>query len=77
MKRIKARLIQSGLMSFILCTLMTCWVTFINLGLTDAFIGHWANAFLLAWPIAYLIAFLSGPHVASLTERLMADTRQS
>lgn len=77
MHRLKARLLQSGIMSFILCALMTCWVTFINLGMTNAFIGHWANAFLLAWPVAYLIAFLSGPFVARLTERILAGSRQA
>ncbi|WP_432698408.1 DUF2798 domain-containing protein [Marinobacterium sp. YM272] len=77
MQRLKARLLQSGMMSFILCTLMTCWVTFINLGLTDAFVGNWLNAFLLAWPIAYLIAFLAGPFVASLTNRLLAGSQQN
>ncbi|TCK08277.1 DUF2798 domain-containing protein [Marinobacterium mangrovicola] len=76
MYHLKARLLQSGIMSFILCTLMTCWVTFINLGLTDAFIGRWMNAFLLAWPIAYAIAFAAGPFVARLTARLLADSRQ-
>lgn len=75
MKHFKARLLHSGLMSFILSVLMTCWVTFINLGLSSAFLSSWANAFLLAWPAAYLIAFLSGPHIANLTERLLAGSR--
>jgi len=66
----KTRLIAALLMSFSLCLLMTGWVTFINLGLTDRFLAHWMTAFRLAWPPAALIAFLLGPMVQKATSYL-------
>lgn len=51
------RLILSLLMSSILSLLMTGWVTFINVGLNQTLISRWVYAFLLAWPLAFIIPF--------------------
>ena len=67
---LRSRIIQSALMSLALSLLMTCWVTFINLGLSDQFIFKWGKAFLLAWPAAFTIAFTMGPLVMKLTQRI-------
>ncbi len=71
----KIRLIQSTLMSLLLCILMTGWVTWLNLGLSSQFMGLWGRAFALAWPAAFLISFTLGPLVARLSHRL-AQPRQ-
>ncbi|WP_269581408.1 DUF2798 domain-containing protein [Roseibium sp. Sym1] len=63
----KSRLIATVLMSFGLSLMMSCWVTFINLGLTEAFLGQWMAAFRLAWPAAAVLAFLLGPPVNRAT----------
>ncbi|WP_430461861.1 DUF2798 domain-containing protein [Thalassolituus sp. LLYu03] len=59
----KQRLAFTLMMSFVLSVLMTCWVTFINLGFTDEFFMRWGKAFVLAWPAAFVIAFLFGPRI--------------
>lgn len=59
----KQRLAFTLMMSFVLSVLMTCWVTFINLGFTDEFFFRWAKAFVLAWPAAAIIAFIFGPRI--------------
>lgn len=64
------RLIQSGLTSILMVTFVTAWVTFLNLGFTELYFRQWGKAFLLAWPVAYLIAFLVGPRVAKITQRI-------
>ncbi|MGS4885558.1 DUF2798 domain-containing protein [Roseibium sp. MB-4] len=61
------RLISTALMSFFLSFLMSCWVTLINLGWSDAFLGQWMSAFRLAWPAAAVIAFCFGPFVQNAT----------
>jgi len=63
----KSRLIATLLMSFGLSLLMSCWVTFLNLGLSKAFLSQWMAAFRLAWPAAAIIAFLLGPPVQKAT----------
>ncbi|WP_422376894.1 DUF2798 domain-containing protein [Roseibium sp.] len=68
---LKTRLIAALLMSFSLSLLMSCWVTFINLGLTEAFVAQWMKAFQLAWPAAALIAFFLGPAVQKATAFLV------
>ncbi|MEM5582251.1 MULTISPECIES: DUF2798 domain-containing protein [unclassified Roseibium] len=70
----KSRLIATLLMSFGLSLLMSCWVTFLNLGLTDVFFEKWMDAFRLAWPAAAVIAFLLGPPVQKATAFLTSRT---
>jgi len=68
----KLRLVHSALMSFVLCLLMTCWVTFINLGTSTSFIAHWLTAFSLSWPAAFVTAFFTGPFILRLAQQLIA-----
>ncbi|WP_428649945.1 DUF2798 domain-containing protein [Roseibium sp.] len=68
----KHRLITTALMSLGLSLLMSCWVTFLNLGWSDAFFGQWMAAFRLAWPPAAVIAFVLGPPVQKATVFLAA-----
>jgi len=63
----KSRLIATVLMSFGLSFLMSCWVTYLNLGLTEVFFSRWMTAFQLAWPAAAVIAFFLGPPVQKAT----------
>jgi len=63
----KSRLIATILMSFGLSLLMSGWVTFLNLGLTDGYFSRWMAAFQLAWPAAAVIAFFLGPPVQKAT----------
>jgi len=66
----KQRLIYAFLMSLLLSGLMSCWVTWLNLGLSEYFLNHWLNAFIAAWPVAAAIAFFSGPEVHKISMKL-------
>lgn len=68
--KLKQRLVFTVLMSFILSAVMTGWVTFINLGLTNGFGGQWIRAFVIAWPAAGLISFIFTPWLQDLSYRL-------
>ncbi|WP_441003813.1 DUF2798 domain-containing protein [Pseudocolwellia agarivorans] len=68
------RLVFSLLMSFVLCFLMTVWITFINLGAVEGFFMSWARAFLFAWPVAWLISFSFGPKIAAIAQKLCKQT---
>ncbi|MEC4720107.1 DUF2798 domain-containing protein [Noviherbaspirillum sp. CPCC 100848] len=58
-------------MSLVMSVFMTCWVTYINLGMRPDFALQWGRAFLMAWPAAFLIAFLFGPLLQRVTQRLL------
>lgn len=66
----KHRFIFAILMSFVLTFFMSAWVTFINVGLIDDFVNYWMSAWLLAWPAAGLISFISGPRIHKLAHQI-------
>lgn len=57
-------------MSLVLSLLMTGWVTYLNLGITEFFVQNWTKAFLLAWPAAFLIALFCSELVGKLSTKL-------
>ncbi|MGB3666385.1 MAG: DUF2798 domain-containing protein [Bermanella sp.] len=57
------RIVFAVFMSLLLSSLMTAWVTWINLGWSDGFYGHWLTAFLSSWPAAAIISFCCAPEV--------------
>lgn len=64
---LKFRVLFSLFMSLVLSSLMTLWVTWINLGFAPDFLTKWGIAFLLAWPAAGTISFLFSPGIQNLT----------
>ena len=67
----KHRIIFSTIMSFFLSSLMTLWITYINLGMTSTFLDSWLQAFILAWPTAGTISFFAAPLSHKITTRLI------
>ena len=51
------RIIFTALFSCCLSGLMSGWVTFINLGITDTFLSDWSMAFIKAYPMAFVAAY--------------------
>ena len=68
----KQRIVFALTMSFILTTLMTAWVTMINLGFSASYFTSWGKAFLLSWPAAAIFSFIIAPVVTKITHRLTA-----
>lgn len=66
----KHRIIFAILMSFTLSLIMSAWVTYVNIGMHTDFVGIWMHAWLLAWPAAGIIAFISGPFIHTLAHRI-------
>lgn len=67
----KQRIIFTVIMSFFLSSLMTLWVTYLNLGNTPQFMSLWGRAFLMAWPAAGLISFFVSPLAQRMTQKIM------
>ena len=66
----RAPLVQSVLMSLVMVTIMTFVITTVNTGLNEGFMARWGFAYIVAWPIAFLVILIFGRRVAALTQKL-------
>jgi len=57
-------------MSILMVFIMTAIITFINTGYDSDFYSRWVNAFLLAWPAAFLIILIMGKRVQKFSASL-------
>lgn len=61
------RVLFAALMSMVMVFLMTCWITWINIGWVPDFLWRWMRAFLAGWPVGFIIVLLLGPKVQRLS----------
>ncbi len=54
-------------MAAIMAFIMTGFVTWMNLGFTSDYFANWARAFVFAWPVASVAAFLAMPIAPKIT----------
>ena len=67
----KPRFILAALMSTMMVFMVTLLVTHLNLGFRTDFLGQWAKAYAIAWPIAVVTGFLVMPMAMHATDRIM------
>jgi hypothetical protein len=65
--RLQAKYVQPVVMAGIMAFLMTAFVTWLNLGFRPDFVPLWLKAFISAWPLASLAAFVAGPVTPGIT----------
>lgn len=58
------------LMSVYMVTLMTALITWLNIGFGSDYLHAWGQAFLFAWPIAFVLILLGAPKLQALTAYL-------
>lgn len=58
------------LMSVYMVTLMTALVTWSNIGFSADYLSAWGHAFIVAWPIAFILILLGAPRLQALTAYL-------
>ncbi len=59
----KAKFIFPILATGIVVFVVSCVVTFNNIGLRADFVGRWLSAFFLGWPIASVTGLIAFPYV--------------
>ncbi len=59
------------LMSLYMVFGMTFVITWVNTGLGGDFIFRWGKAFMVAWPIAFLLVLAGAPRIRKLIEGLV------
>lgn len=68
---LKPKHIQPVLMAGIMAFLMTAFVTWMNLGFPPDYIIRWLHAFLVAWPLAAIAAYIAIPISAKATGKIL------
>lgn len=68
----KFRFIMAVTMTAVMVFMVTLISTFINLGLRADFIAQWAKAYIVAWPVAALTAFVVMPGARRIADRIVA-----
>lgn len=59
------------LMSLYMVFGMTFVITWVNTGLAGDFTVRWSKAFMVAWPIAFLLVLAGAPRIRRLIEGLV------
>ncbi|WP_234421685.1 DUF2798 domain-containing protein [Parazoarcus communis] len=59
---------MAGIMAF----LMTAIITWLNLGFPPDFFLRWVKAFIVAWPLAAIAAFMAIPIAQRATVKILA-----
>ena len=67
-----ARLILAATQSSMMVFMVTLVATYLNLGLRSDFVIHWAESYVVAWPIAAGMAYLVTPMARRFTDRVMS-----
>ena len=60
------------LMSLAMAFVMTAYITWVNTGLGDGYLGRWAHAFFMAWPLAMVCVLLFAGPIRTLVTKLIA-----
>jgi hypothetical protein len=68
----KAKIIFPVVMTFIIVFLVSAVVTFLNIGLRADYLSQWLGSFIVAWPIAAVVAFIAIPLARQATQKIVA-----
>lgn len=71
-----APLVFAILMSFYMVSGMTFVITWVNTGLADGFMLRWGKAFIVAWPVAFVLVLVGAPRIRKLVEGLVIKPQQ-
>jgi hypothetical protein len=65
-----AQFFISGMMAF----MMTGFFGFLHLGLTSEWVREWANSFVIAWPVAFVLSLGVGKVGFMIASRITGET---
>ena len=68
----KGKIIFPVVMTFIIVFLVSAVVTFLNIGLRADYLSQWLGSFIIAWPIAAVVAFVAIPLARQATQKIVA-----
>ncbi|WP_409523146.1 DUF2798 domain-containing protein [Nitrincola sp. MINF-07-Sa-05] len=65
------RLVFTVLMSFYMVSIMTLVITLVNTGFETGVLLRWLKAFIVAWPIAFMLILVGAPKLQQLSTKLV------
>ncbi|QEW07922.1 DUF2798 domain-containing protein [Nitrincola iocasae] len=65
------RIVFTFMMSIYMVFIMTCLITLINTGFSDGFFLRWFHAFIVAWPVAFVLILVGAPRLQNLSAKLI------
>jgi hypothetical protein len=68
----KARFIFPILMGGFMVFIVAAVVTYMNTGFQPGYVGRWLHAWLVGWPVAAIVIFVSLPAIRMVTLRIVA-----
>lgn len=71
---LRLRLVSGVIMSFIMSSIMTGWISWLNFGFQPEVFTRWFRAFVTAWPASFLIAVTFAPIVQKFAQKLLRRT---
>ena len=69
--KLQPKHIQPAVIATIMAFIMTGFITWLNLGMVENFLWLWARAYVIAWPLAVLSAFIAAPFAPRITQRIL------
>ena len=73
----KAKFIFPILATGIVVFVVSCVVTFTNIGFRADFVRRWLSAFFIGWPVASVTGFLAFPYVRCATAGIVAPLERT
>jgi hypothetical protein len=73
----KAKLIFPILATGIVVFIVSCVVTFSNIGLRADFVPRWLSAFFIGWPVASVTGLIAVPYVRRATSGIVTLTERA
>lgn len=64
-------LVFTLLMSVYMVSIMTFVITLVNTGMVDGFLLRWMKAFVVAWPVAFVLILVGAPRLQKLANKLI------
>jgi len=65
------RLVFTFLMSIYMVSIMTLVITVVNTGFEPGLLLRWFKAFIVAWPIAFVLILVGAPRLQKLSNRMI------
>lgn len=71
----QVRALTAAFMTLVMVAIVTLIATWLAVGFDPHFLGQWAKAFMIAWPVAAITGFLVMPAARTLAERIVSAAR--
>ena len=67
----KTILLAQAMISFTMALLMSGYATLLQFGFTTEWLAVWSHAFVMAWPVAFLLSMVIGKAAFTLANKLL------